>query len=114
MSYPIKIGGREITLAWTQEVARRFRYRVGIIGGLPEPNEYSDESRAESAYARILWCLLPAKEHARHKSPEDLFAMLEDDEIPAIVEAVVGVFEDMTIDAEKKSTLKSLPSHESS
>jgi hypothetical protein len=105
MSHLVKIGGREITLDWSQEVAKRFNYRLAAIGGMPKQKELTTPITAGAAIAKIVWALLPKADFARYETPEDLFVDLDHDTEGLIVaEAVAAIFSEMAPDAEKKRT----------
>lgn len=108
MSNTIKIAGREVELAWTNEVQKRFAYRAALVDHLPKFADLANPRKAAAAYAIMLWLLLPPEEHARHATPEDLFAVIDHDtEAKAICDAVIAVLTDMLPTAEKKTTSNS-------
>jgi hypothetical protein len=106
MEHIVKINGREVSLSWTQEVAKRFAFRLATIGGMPKSKELTTPATAPAAIAKIVWALLPKADHARYESPEDLFVDIDQaTEGLAIAEAVSAIFSDMAPDAEKKRSL---------
>jgi hypothetical protein len=107
MAHVVKIGGQEITLSWSQEVAKRFYFRLAALGGMPRPKEFTNPASAAAAVTKVLWALLPRADFARYESPEDLFVDISDEESPAVAEAVAAIFSDMAPDAEKKRSSKS-------
>jgi hypothetical protein len=113
----ISISGRKVGISWTNEIARRFRYRLGLIGGHPSRKELTNPATAEAAFTRILWALLPTDEHAKFPTPEDLFVALDSDseeDAQAIFEAVTAIYAEMEPSAEKKTSGKRKPSPKSS
>lgn len=106
MAHVVKIGGREVTLAWSQEVAKRFAYRLASIGGMPTQKQFTTPATAAVAVAKVIWALLPKTDHARYESPEDLFVDIDEEtEGTAIAEAVAAIFSDMAPSPEKKRSL---------
>jgi hypothetical protein len=115
MIYKIKVAGREIELAWTQETAKRYAYRLSAIGGQPTQKELSSAVTASAALCKLLWALLPKAEHARYETPEDLFVAIDEQaEGEAIAKAIVGIFSEMAVDAQKKMSLMKSLSQKSS
>lgn len=114
MSHHCTIDGRQVELAWTQETAKRFAFRMGAIGGEPNGKELTNPKTVSTALFKVLWGLLPPAEFARHTTPEDLFVAVDHEtEAAAIYHAIKGVYEDRFPDAEKKSTSTKSPSPES-
>jgi hypothetical protein len=106
MNHACTIAGREVTLAWNQETAKRFAFRMGEIGGEPTGKQLSNPATVQTALFKVLWGLLPPGEFARYPDPESLFVAVDHEaEGPAIYQAIKGVYEDRMPDAEKKSTL---------
>ncbi len=110
----LKIGNDEVILKWSNETARRFRYRLGLIGGHPSHREITDPKTAESAYTRILWALLPSDVFAKYETPEDLFTVLTDKDVLPVANAISAIYEEMNLTDQKKSTPKKRPSRKSS
>ena len=108
MIHTVKIGGREIGLAWNQSVASRFQFRASKIGGSPSISDFTNPKKAAAAVTSFLWLILPPDALALYPSPEDLFVVIDSnqDEAESIHSALVAVIADMTPDDEKKSTLK--------
>jgi hypothetical protein len=107
MDHHVKIGGREFFLTWSQEVAKRFAYRLATIGGMPKQKELTSAATAGVSVAKIVWALLPKQHHARYDGPEDLFVDIDDEvEGLAIANAVAAIFSEMAPSAEKKSNSK--------
>jgi hypothetical protein len=114
MDYPITIAGRKVSLAWTQESEKRFAFRMGLIGGEPTPKQLSNPRTVTTALFKIAWGLLPPAEFARYDDPEALFvAMDHEADAEALFAAISGIYQDRTIDTEKKTSLKKSPSPES-
>jgi hypothetical protein len=114
MNHACTIAGREVDLAWTQESAKRFAFRMGEIGGEPTGKQLSNPKTVTTALFKVLWGLLPSAEFARHSDPEALFVAVDHEtEGPAIYQAIKAVYEDRFDDPEKKSTLTKSPSPES-
>lgn len=114
MSYPVTIGGKAVTLAWTQDIARRFTYRASKIGGAPKTRELSNVKTAAAAVTNLLWLVLPPDVAASYPTPEDLFVAIDHDtEWPAIHTALDAVNADAQSDDEKKSSSQNSPSQES-
>jgi hypothetical protein len=110
MSHETTIGGQKVELAWTQEVAKRFRFRLSSIGGHPTQRELTNRATADAAVCKILWALLPASELGRYATPEDLFVAIDQEtESESISKAIHAVYNDMTPPPEKKRTLKKSP-----
>lgn len=110
MSHTVKIGGREILIAWNQETAKRYNFRLSTIGGHPTSRELTTPATASAAVCKILWALLPSSEIGRYATPEDLFVAIDDSEGDAIAEAIVGVYADMAPTPQKKMTSTKSPS----
>lgn len=111
MSHPVTIGGRTVSLAWTQEIARRFTYRASSIGGAPGKRELTNAKTATAAVTKLLWLVLPPEVAASYPTPEDLFLALDHETAgEGIHKALVGIMADMHADDEKKSTSPSSPS----
>ena len=107
MIHTVKIGGREIGLAWNQSVASRFQFRASKIGGSPSISDFTNPKKAAAAVTSFLWLILPPDALALYPSPEDLFVAIDHKtEAESIHSALVSVIADMTPDDEKKSTLK--------
>ncbi len=114
MNHPCTIAGRQVDLAWTQESAKRFAFRMGACGGEPTGKELSNPKTVTTALFKVLWGLLPSSEFARYVDPEALFVAVDhDEEGLAIYQAIKAVYEDRFEDPEKKSTLTKSPSPES-
>jgi len=108
------IDGRAVTMAWTQDAAKRFAYRMGQCGGEPTGKELSNPKTVTTALFKVLWGLLPQAEFARHPDPESLFVAVDhDSEGESIYAAIKGVYSDRYPSAEKKSTSMKSPSPES-
>jgi hypothetical protein len=109
MAHEITIGGRAVSLAWTNEAAKRFSFRLSSIGGHPTQREITTPATASAAVCKILWALLPAAEFVRYATPEDLFVAIDQEsESEVIAKAILGVYADMNPTPEKKtSTVKS-------
>jgi len=111
MEFPAVIGGREITLKWTQETAKRFHYRLSQIGGHPTQRELSGIRTRDAAACKLLWAFLPPVELASFPTPEDLFVAIDQEtEGLALGQALAGIYAEMSVDAEKKSTSRKSPS----
>lgn len=114
MPATVTIGGEAVSLAWTQEIARRYAFRCSQIGGGPRLADFSHAKKAAAAVTSFLWLILPGPVHARYPSPEELFVALEETDPAEIHAAVMAVLADMNPPAEKKSTSQSSPSPASS
>ena len=115
MEHQVKIGGRGITLRWTQETAKRFDYRLGQIGGHPTQRELTGAKTRDAAACKLLWALLPPAELAAYPTPEDLFVAIDQEtEGAELGKALAGVYQEMVADAEKKRSLRNSPSPASS
>lgn len=115
MSHETTIGGRKVELAWTQEVAKRFRFRLSSIGGHPTQRELTNRATADAAVCKILWALLPSSELGRFPTPEDLFVAIDQEtESESISRAIHAVYDDMNPTPEKKRTSRKSPSRGSS
>ena len=106
MIHNVKIGGREIGLAWNQNVASRFQFRASKIGGSPSISDFTNPKKAAAAYGSFLWVIMPQPLVREYPSPEDLYVAIEESEVPAIHAAIFNIFNDMLPDIEKKSTSK--------
>lgn len=114
MTHTCTIAGRKVELAWTQESAKRFAYRIGLCGGEPTGKEFSNPKTVTTALFKVLWCLLPLAEFQRYPDPESLFIAVDhNEEGAAIFAAINGVYQDRFPDPEKKSTLTKSLSPES-
>ena len=110
MAHEAIIGGRKVSLEWTQEAANRFRFRLSSIGGHPSQRELTSPTSADAAVCKLLWAMLPPQEVARHATPEDLFVAIDQaTESEAIALAIRGVYADMEPTPEKKTTKKKSP-----
>ena len=113
MSYSVKIAGKEVELAWTQETAKRFSYRMGEIGGEPTSKQFTNPRTVQTALFKVLWALLPSNMMARYPDPESLFIEVDHEtEGEAIFKAIDGIYKDRYPDAAKKKTTKKSPSQE--
>ena len=114
MKHSCTIAGRAVELAWTQETAKRFAYRMGEIGGEPTGKQLTNPKTVTTAIFKALWGLLPPVEFARYPDPESLFVAVDHDkEGEAIFAPINGVYLDRFPSEEKKSTLTKSPSPES-
>lgn len=114
MIHSCNIAGRSVDLEWTQETAKRFAYRMGLVGGEPTGKELSNPKTVTTALFKVLWGMLPAAEFQRHADPEALFVAVDHEEEGAgIYEAIKGIYADRLTDPEKKSTSMKSPSPES-
>ena len=114
MKHSCTIAGRAVELAWTQETAKRFAYRMGEIGGEPTGKQLTNPKTVTTAIFKALWGLLPPVEFARYPDPESLFVAVDHDkEGEAIFAAINGVYLDRFPSEEKKSTLTKSLSPES-
>ena len=114
MSHPCTIAGRKVELAWTQESAKRFAFRMGTIGGEPSGKDFTNPKTAATAIFKALWGLLPPGEFQRYPDPEILYVETDHEtEAEGIFAAINGVYLDRFADPEKKSSLTKLPSLES-
>jgi len=110
MPHEIKIAGRTVTLAWTQETAKRFAYRMGEAGGEPTGKQLSNPKTVTTALFKVLWGLLPAAEFQRHPDPEALFVAVDHDaEGEAIFSALRDIYSERFPTEEKKSTSTTSP-----
>jgi len=104
----ITIEGRKAELAWTQRTARLYLARASKAG--IDPFKLIAKPKTQLyGIAALIWCFLPSDEHARHESPEDLFAAMSEEEWQSddIAKAITALFADMEPQsAEKKSTSK--------
>jgi len=115
MPHKCTIAGRTVELAWTQESAKRFAFRMGQCGGEPTGKELSNQKTVTTALFKALWGLLPPVEFQRYTDPESLFVAVDHDtEGEGIYDAIKSVYEDRYPSAEKKSSLMKSPSPESS
>jgi len=111
MSHETIIGGRNVSLTWSQEIAKRFRFRLSAIGGHPTTRELTSPATADAAVCKLLWAMLPTQEIGRYPTPEDLFVAIDQDsESESIGIAIRGVYADMEPTPEKKTTTKKSPS----
>ena len=114
MSYLVKVAGREVELAWTQETAKRFAYRMGEVGGEPTAKQFTNPRTVETALFKVLWALLPSTMLASYPDPESLFLAVDHEtEGEAIFKAINKVYEDRYPNAAKKKPSKKSPSPES-
>jgi hypothetical protein len=114
MEYPVKIGGREIALKWTQETAKRFHIRIQLIGGHPTSRELTSARTGDAAAFKLLWAFLPPEEQANYPTVEELFVAHDPDtEGAALGKALAAIYAEIKPTAEKKSTLTKSPSPES-
>jgi len=113
MIHPVTIGGKEVSFVWNQEIARRYRYRLGTIGGHPTQKELRSPATGTVAITKLLWALLPSSLIKDYPTPEDLFCDIEKDSWPSIHKALVAIYAEMNPDVEKKSTSTNSPSPES-
>ena len=114
MASIVKIAGREVEIAWTQESAKRYAFRMGDIGGEPTPQQLSNAKTVTSALFKVLWGLLPPNEFAKYPDPESLFVAVDhDSEAEGIFEAIKDVYAERFPEPEKKRTLKKSPSRKS-
>ena len=114
MSYPVVISGRKVSLAWSQETAKRYSFRMGEIGGEPTGKQLSNPKTVTTALFKVLWGLLPPNEFSRYPDPESLFVAVDHDaEGEVIFDAIKGVFSERFVSDEKKSSLTTSPSPES-
>jgi hypothetical protein len=115
MEIPVKIGGREIALKWTQETAKRFHYRLSQIGGHPTQRELTGARTRDAAACKLLWAFLPLAELGSYPTPEDLYVAIDQEtEGLELGKALAEMYAEMVPDAEKKSTLTKSPLPESS
>lgn len=113
-SHNCKIAGRSVDLAWTQETAKRYAFRMGEIGGEPTSKQLTSPRTVATALHKVLWALLPPAEFARYATPEDLFVAVDhDNEATGIFSAINSVYQDRFADTEKKSSLTKSRSQES-
>lgn len=106
--YPVTIGDDEVSIGWTQSVARQFRYRSSKIGLEDELVRLRNPSTAQAALYDILWCLVPEGIASKHPSPESLFLAVDHEKHgKGIWDAVIGVINDQAVTDEKKSSSKS-------
>jgi hypothetical protein len=113
MSYLVKIAGREVELAWTQESAKRFSYRMGEIGGEPTSKQFINPKTVETALFKVLWALLPPSVSPNFPDPESLYVAVDHEkEGEAIFKAIDGIYKDRFPEAAKKKTTKKLRSPE--
>jgi hypothetical protein len=112
MSIKLKIAGREVELKWDNATQRRFDWRSREIGGINFA-DLSKPAKSILATIKILWAALPPDEFKHHESPEDLYAVIQNDEAEAIAPAVVDLLGEMFPDVEKKSTSRKSPSRKS-
>jgi len=114
MEIPVKIGGREIALRWTQETAKRFHIRIQLIGGHPTQRELTSPKTRDAACFKLLWAFLPPEAQASYPSVEELFVAHDPDtEGKQLGEVLHKLYGEMAVDAEKKRSLTKSPSPES-
>lgn len=114
MEHPVKIGGKPVTLKWTQETSKRFHYRLGQIGGHPTQRELTGAKTRDVAACKLLWCFLPPAEISNYPTPEDLFVAIDQaTEGSELGTALAEIYAEMLPDTEKKSTSMKSPSPES-
>lgn len=110
MDNSVTIAGQPVSIAWTQEVARRYGIRASKLGGAPKTADLSDRHRAAYAAAAFLWLFLPPMIHDQYRTPEDLYLALDhEQDAPAILTAILAVFGEMAVDAEKKTSSPTSP-----
>lgn len=108
----VKIGGRNIVLAWTNETQRRYKIRIAQAGGHPTKSEMTSAGTAEAAFMRMLWALLPREEAAKYVGPmaiEDMAAEINEDDLESVFKAVARVFDEAVASDEKKSDGETKP-----
>ncbi len=100
------VGGQEVELAWTQDIANRFPFRCSKIDVDPKQlyRDFSKPRKAQAAITSFLWLLLPPSEHSKYSTPEDLYLVITAEDAPSIHAAIMGVIADMIPSDEKKST----------
>jgi hypothetical protein len=109
--HPITIGGRQVDLEWTQDIASRMPFRASRIGGSPSMADFANPKKAAAAVTSFLWLVLPPAVHQLFSNPEELFVAIDHKtEAAAIHSALVAIVGEMEPDAEKKSTLRKPPS----
>ena len=114
MEHIVKVAGRTVALAWNQETAKRFAFRVGEIGGEPTGRQFTNPRTVTTAFFKVLWALLPQAEFARYPDPESLFVAVDhENEGREIFAAINAIYEERFPSEEKKSTLTKSPSPES-
>lgn len=116
MTHKITIGGNQVELAWTQEIASRYAFRVSKIGGAPSISDFRNPKKASAAVVTVLWLVLPPAIHQQYATPEDLYIAInfdDSDEVKSIFDGVLAVIGDMDVSDEKKSTSKKSPSQKS-
>jgi len=107
MAHACVIAGQEVELAWTQDAAKRFAFRVGDCGGEPTPKQFTNPSTAATALCKALWALLPPAVFAKYPDPEALFVAIDHDkEGEAIFAAISGVYTDRFPSKQKKTSSK--------
>ena len=115
MANTITIEGREVELVWSNRTARLYLARASKAGINPFRLIGKAKTRLYGI-AAIIWCFLPADEHSRHETPEDLFAAMSEDEWNSdqVATAITALFADMEPSKpEKKSTSMKSPLPES-
>jgi hypothetical protein len=112
MNYPVTIGGEQVLFTWNQGVARRYRFRLGSIGGHPTQKELRSPAMSTVSITKLVWALLPPGLMETYPTPEDLFCDIEDDAWPSIQSTITGIYSDMNPNAEKKITSTNSPSPE--
>lgn len=115
MTHKVIIGGREVSLEWTQETEKRFYFRMGEVGGEPTPAQLRNPKTAATAFFKVLWALLPCSEFAKYPDPESLFVEVDHStEAEGIFEGIAGIYADRFPPAQKKRTTKKSPLRKSS
>jgi len=111
MTHTVTIAGQPVQLTWTNETEKRFRYRLGTIGGHPTQAQFRNHATSPAAFCKVLWALLPAAILPTYPTPEDLFVAIDhESEGESIATALVAIYADMAPDPEKKSTSANSPS----
>lgn len=111
--HEIKIAGESVSLAWDQETAKRYHFRMAEIGG--EPTDYSNPNTIATNLFKVLYGLLPVQTFKKYSDPEDLWVAVDhENEGEAIFKAINAVFLERFPDAEKKSNGRTKRSQESS
>lgn len=116
MIHKINIGGRDVEFAWNKRAARLHLVRCSKAD--VEPFKLMAKPRTRIyGMAALLWSLLPDADYDKFKTPEDLFAEIDEKEWESeqTMSTFAGLFEDMAEPSdEKKSTLRKSPSPGSS
>ena len=107
MSHACSIGGRKVDLEWTNESLRKMTIRASKLGEDPRDlfSDLKDPKRSDYAACALLWLLVPDEIHEANRTPEKLWLKVADQEIEGVLGAVIATLGDITVDAEKKSTL---------